>query len=180
MMWKARSWFIKEYNNRLFNWLVALSLVMVVVGRDAYGFSVRTCQNLPGHPALDDDGSNALRRLLTAYARHNPSVGYCQKTWLVANALCYILKFAVQHLDYRGVQVACVTAPWFLSIFINMLPWESVLRVWDVLLFEGNRVMLFRTALALMEFYGTRSYTNYNQGRWRCDYSASINDWLNV
>ncbi|XP_013636981.1 PREDICTED: uncharacterized protein LOC106342555 [Brassica oleracea var. oleracea] len=34
-----------------------------------------------------------------------------------------------------------------------MLPWESVLRVWDVLLFEGNRVMLFRTALALMEFY---------------------------
>jgi len=29
-----------------------------------------------------------------------------------------------------------------------------VLRVWDVLLFEGNRVMLFRTALALMELYG--------------------------
>ncbi|WZY90707.1 hypothetical protein YC2023_047442 [Brassica napus] len=69
--------------------------------------------------------------------------------WLLINALCYILKFAVQHLDYLGVQVACVTAPWFLSIFINMLPWESVLRVWDVLLFEGNRVMLFRTALAL-------------------------------
>lgn len=30
-----------------------------------------------------------------------------------------------------------------------------VLRVWDVLLYEGNRVMLFRTALALMELYGT-------------------------
>lgn len=29
-----------------------------------------------------------------------------------------------------------------------------VLRVWDVILFEGNRVMLFRTALALMELYG--------------------------
>jgi hypothetical protein len=29
-----------------------------------------------------------------------------------------------------------------------------VLRVWDVLLFEGNRVMLFRTALAPMELYG--------------------------
>uniref|UniRef100_M4DKI5 Rab-GAP TBC domain-containing protein n=1 Tax=Brassica campestris TaxID=3711 RepID=M4DKI5_BRACM len=105
---------------------------------DAYGFSVRTCQNLPGHPALDDDGSNALRRLLTAYARHNPSVGYCQ--------------------------VACVTAPWFLSIFINMLPWESVLRVWDVLLFEGNRVMLFRTALALMEFYGPTLITTKDAG----------------
>ncbi|KAL5988798.1 hypothetical protein ACLOJK_026900 [Asimina triloba] len=29
----SRSLFIKEYNNRLFNWLVAFSLVMVVVGR---------------------------------------------------------------------------------------------------------------------------------------------------
>ncbi|KAK3023923.1 hypothetical protein RJ639_043466 [Escallonia herrerae] len=35
-------------------------------------------RTFPGHPALDENGRNALRRLLTAYARHNPSVGYCQ------------------------------------------------------------------------------------------------------
>ncbi|XP_074316144.1 uncharacterized protein LOC141652524 [Silene latifolia] len=33
MLLRARSVFIKEYNNRLFNWLVGFSLVMVVVGR---------------------------------------------------------------------------------------------------------------------------------------------------
>lgn len=33
MLGKARSLFIKEYNHRLFNWLVAFSLVMVIVGR---------------------------------------------------------------------------------------------------------------------------------------------------
>ncbi|KAL9269385.1 Guanylate-binding protein 4-like protein [Drosera capensis] len=33
MLGKSRSVFIKEYNNRLYNWLVAFSLVMVVVGR---------------------------------------------------------------------------------------------------------------------------------------------------
>jgi hypothetical protein len=33
MMGKSKSSFIKEYNHRLFNWLVAFSLVMVVVGR---------------------------------------------------------------------------------------------------------------------------------------------------
>jgi len=33
--------------------------------------------------------------------------------------------FTVNHLDYLGVQVAWVTGPWFLSIFMNMLPWES-------------------------------------------------------
>lgn len=32
---------------------------------------------------------------------------------------------AVNHLDYLGVQVAWVSGPWFLTIFMNMLPWES-------------------------------------------------------
>jgi hypothetical protein len=198
-------------------------------------------RTFPGHPALDEDGRNALRRLLTAYARHNPSVGYCQAMnffaglllllmpeenafWAltgimddyfdgyfseemiecqvdqlvleelvrekfpklglriilvcikisVYHDLAYMLTdnfdyfyawfFAVNHLDYLGVQVAWVTGPWFLSIFMNMLPWESVLRVWDVLLFDGNRVMLFRTALALMELYGPALVTTKDAG----------------
>ncbi|RLN40380.1 guanylate-binding protein 4-like isoform X1 [Panicum miliaceum] len=33
MLVKARALFIKEYNNKLFNWLVTFSLVMVVIGR---------------------------------------------------------------------------------------------------------------------------------------------------
>ncbi|MBA0677425.1 hypothetical protein Goari_018835, partial [Gossypium aridum] len=35
-------------------------------------------RTFPGHPALNDRGRDTLRRLLLAYARHNPSVGYCQ------------------------------------------------------------------------------------------------------
>ncbi|PHT38361.1 Protein IN2-1 -like protein B [Capsicum baccatum] len=35
-------------------------------------------RTFPGHPALDEKGRNSLRRLLIAYARHNPDVGYCQ------------------------------------------------------------------------------------------------------
>ncbi|GFY84607.1 Ypt/Rab-GAP domain of gyp1p superfamily protein [Actinidia rufa] len=189
-------------------------------------------RTFPGHPALDEGGRNALRRLLTAYARHNPSVGYCQamnffaglllllmpeenaflkhsfltfsfiswkNTWHSVTYLCCLTLMSilddyfdgyyseemiesqvdqlvfeelvrerfpklVNHLDYLGVQVAWVTGPWFLSIFMNMLPWESVLRVWDVLLFEGNRVMLFRTALALMELYGPPLATTKDAG----------------
>ncbi|XP_042416419.1 TBC1 domain family member 8B-like [Zingiber officinale] len=154
-------------------------------------------RTFPGHPALDEDGRNALRRLLTAYARHNPSVGYCQAMNFFAGLLLLLMpeenafwtlvgiiddyfdgyyseemiesqvdqlvledlvreRFPklVNHLDYLGVQIAWVTGPWFLSIFVNMLPWETVLRIWDVLLFYGNRVMLFHSALALMELYG--------------------------
>ncbi|XP_073019690.1 uncharacterized protein [Primulina eburnea] len=164
-------------------------------------------RTFPGHPALDEDGRNALRRLLTAYARHNPSVGYCQAMNFFAGLLLLLMpeenafwtlmgllddyfdgyyseemieaqvdqlvleelvreKFPklVNHLDYLGVQVAWVAGPWFLSIFMNMLPWESVLRVWDVLLFQGNRVMLFRTALSLMELYGPALVTTKDAG----------------
>ncbi|CAA0830049.1 Ypt/Rab-GAP domain of gyp1p superfamily protein [Striga hermonthica] len=164
-------------------------------------------RTFPGHPALDEDGRNALRRILTAYARHNPSVGYCQAMNFFAGLLLLLMpeenafwtlvgilddyfdgyyseemlesqvdqlvleelvreRFPklVNHLDYLGVQVAWVTGPWFLTIFMNMLPWESVLRVWDVLLFEGNRVMLFQTALALMELYGPALVTTKDAG----------------
>ncbi|CAK8571534.1 unnamed protein product [Lathyrus sativus] len=164
-------------------------------------------RTFPGHPALDENGRNSLRRLLLAYARHNPSVGYCQAMNFFAGLLlllmpeenafwtfvgiiddyfegCYTEEMIesqvdqlvfeelmrerfpklVNHLDYLGVQVAWVSGPWFLSIFVNMIPWESVIRVWDVLLFEGNRVMLFRTALALMELYGPALVTTKDAG----------------
>ncbi|XP_028775965.1 GTPase-activating protein GYP2 [Neltuma alba] len=164
-------------------------------------------RTFPGHPALDENGRNSLRRLLLAYARHNPSVGYCQAMNFFAGLLLLLMpeenafwalvgiiddyfegyyteemvesqvdqlvfeelmreRFPklVSHLDYLGVEVAWITGPWFLSIFVNMIPWESVLRVWDVLLFEGNRVMLFRTALALMDLYGPALVTTKDAG----------------
>eukprot|EP00249_Psilotum_nudum_P015168 c25196_g1_i8 orf=123-2318(+) len=154
-------------------------------------------RTFPGHPVIDEDGRNALRRLLTAYTCDNPTVGYCQAMCFFAALLLLMMPEEnafwtltgviddyfegyysekmveaqvdqlvfeqlvrehfpklVSHLDMLGVQVAWVSGPWFLSIFVNILPWESVLRVWDVLLFEGNRSMLFRTALALMELHG--------------------------
>ncbi|KAL8152672.1 hypothetical protein V2J09_010432 [Rumex salicifolius] len=165
------------------------------------------CRTFPGHPALDESGRNSLRRVLTAYARYNPSVGYCQAMNFFAGLFLLLMPEEnafwtlvgviddyfdgyytydmiesqvdqlvfeeliretfpklVNHLDYLGVQVTWISSPWFLSIFMNMLPWESVLRVWDVLLFEGNRVMLFRTALALMELYGPSLTTSNDAG----------------
>ncbi|CAI5466056.1 unnamed protein product [Closterium sp. Yama58-4] len=62
-----------------------------------------------------------------------------------------------EHMDAMGVQISWITGPWFLSVFVNVLPWESVLRVWDVILYERNRSMLFRTCLALLDMHCTCS-----------------------
>lgn len=55
-------------------------------------------RTFPGHPALDENGRSSLRRVLLAYARHNPSVGYCQvigKDYLCFAILNLWLTFAL-------------------------------------------------------------------------------------
>lgn len=37
-------------------------------------------RTFPGNPKLGTDKLDRLRRILTAYALHNPKVGYCQVT----------------------------------------------------------------------------------------------------
>lgn len=43
---------------------------------------------------------------------------------------------AVNHLDYLGVQVQWITGPWFLSVFMNVLPWESGHDLYLVMLYS--------------------------------------------
>ncbi len=46
--------------------------------------------------------------------------------------------------------ISLCTTSWFMSLFIGTLPIESVLRVWDVLFYEGSRT-LFRVALSIFK-----------------------------
>ncbi len=57
------------------------------------------------------------------------------------------------HLEAHGVSVTSVSTQWFLCIFVNSLPLETCLRVWDVFFFECCSSVLFRVALALVDIY---------------------------
>ncbi|CAL5406225.1 hypothetical protein CsSME_00026923 [Camellia sinensis var. sinensis] len=54
------------------------------------------------------------------------------------------------HLEALDFDVSLVTTEWFLCLFSKSLPSETTLRVWDLLFYEGAKV-LFHVALAIFK-----------------------------
>lgn len=52
------------------------------------------------------------------------------------------------HLDEIGFDVPMLTTSWFMCLYVNVLPPAVVMRVWDVLLTRGAKV-LHQVALTL-------------------------------
>uniref|UniRef100_UPI00358FA834 growth hormone-regulated TBC protein 1 n=1 Tax=Myxine glutinosa TaxID=7769 RepID=UPI00358FA834 len=60
----------------------------------------------------------------------------------------------VNHMEKHSVAWVLVCSRWFLCLFVDVLPVETVFRLWDCLFYEGSKVML-RAALALMLHFRT-------------------------
>ncbi|UJR36374.1 hypothetical protein I4U23_029098 [Adineta vaga] len=54
-----------------------------------------------------------------------------------------------QHFENNEVEITSLTLNWFMAIFIDSVPFETLLRIWDCFLLEGVKV-LFRFALAIL------------------------------
>lgn len=135
-----------------------------------------------------------LKHVLSAFAAHNPHIGYCQGLNFVVGMLLLILRneektfwlldtltrhmlpdfyaadmVAVKaeqellgdiikwklpslysHLDEMGLHWSLVGMKWFICLYADVLPVETVLRIWDAVFYEGSKVLL-RVALMLVK-----------------------------
>jgi hypothetical protein len=92
---------------------------------------------------------------------------YLPKVWASINDTDLINSGAGSHAHpnskfQRQPTVALSCTSWFMSIFVGVLPIETVLRVWDPFLFEGPRA-LYRYALAIFKL-GEPEIKKYRPG----------------
>ncbi|CEG39566.1 gtpase-activating protein [Plasmopara halstedii] len=60
------------------------------------------------------------------------------------------LPVLANHLQMLGVDFEPFTLKWFLCLFLNTLPFEPVMRIWDLFFCEGSHVLL-RVGLVLLK-----------------------------
>ncbi|XP_062833351.1 growth hormone-regulated TBC protein 1 [Anolis carolinensis] len=53
-------------------------------------------------------------------------------------------------MEKHGIMWTLVVSRWFICLFIDVLPVEAILRIWDCLFYEGSKI-IFRVALTLIK-----------------------------
>ena len=55
-----------------------------------------------------------------------------------------------RHIEGLGAPWALLASKWFICLYSEVLPTETVLRVWDIVFYEGSKI-LFRVAIGLLK-----------------------------
>jgi len=144
------------YNTPLFQ-----SLRRVLVAYSFFNSSLGYCQSLNyivGLLLLFMPEEEAFWMLVTIIQRIMPEGMYAKNMSGTLTEMKVVMdivkekcKSILNRVHQGGViELDMLISPWFLTMYINILPIESVLRVWDCLFYEGNKI-LYRTALAILK-----------------------------
>ncbi|XP_032823381.1 TBC1 domain family member 10A-like [Petromyzon marinus] len=110
---------------------VAAVLLMHMPAEEAFWCFVQICEKyLPGYYSAGLESLQLDGEILFALLRKVSLIGY-------------------RHLKWHSVDPVLYMTEWFMCVFSRTLPWDSVLRVWDMFFCEGVKTM-FRVGLVLL------------------------------
>ncbi|KAK3088782.1 hypothetical protein FSP39_023684 [Pinctada imbricata] len=124
--------------------------------------TVGYCQGMNfivGMALLFMDAHDAFWTLVAVTEHYFPS-HYFDQNLIGAQADQQVLKDTLadklpnlsRHLEGIDIEISTVTLNWFLAIFFDAVPFQTLLRIWDCFLLEGPKV-LFRFALAILKIH---------------------------
>ena len=123
------------------NFIAGLLLLFLPEEKAFWMLHIITTDYLPGTHDVSLEGANVdLWVLMIAFKESMPSL------WPKIGHV----DGKTSSRDAKLPPISLCTTSWFMSLFIGTLPIESVLRVWDILFYEGSRT-LFRVALAIFK-----------------------------
>ena len=123
------------------NFIAGLLLLFLPEEKVFWMLHIVTTEILPGTHEISLEGANVdLWVLMTALKENFPVI------WAKVTSG----EDSAGTLGTKLPPISLCTTSWFMSLFIGTLPIESVLRVWDVLFYEGSKT-LFRVAIAIFK-----------------------------
>ncbi|XP_076010237.1 TBC1 domain family member 10A-like [Genypterus blacodes] len=127
---------------------IAAVLLMHMPAEDAFWGLVQICEKyLPGYYSPGLEAIQLDGEILFALLRR-------------------ISPLAFRHLEKHKIDPILYMTEWFMCAFSRTLPWASVLRVWDMILCDGVKI-IFRVGLVLLKcMLGTREKLKACQGQY--------------
>ncbi|XP_041825730.1 TBC1 domain family member 10A-like [Melanotaenia boesemani] len=125
---------------------IAAVLLMHMPAEDAFWVLVQICEKyLPGYYSTGLEAIQLDGEILHALLKRVSPVAH-------------------RHLKKHKLEPILYMTEWFMCAFSRTLPWASVLRVWDMFLCEGVKI-LFRVGLVLLKcMLGSQEKLNACQG----------------
>lgn len=130
---------------QLLNFLAGLLLLFMSEERAFWMLVILTERIIPKVHAANLEGVHTDQGVLMLCVRE-----YIPQLWGILGKTFDGSSLSPDKILTRLPPVTLVTSSWFMLVFVGVLPFESLLRVWDILWYEGSKT-IFRISLTILK-----------------------------